>query len=107
VSVVWVEVADDEKVADGDYLAVYPKGVAVLLMRIDGALHAVANKCAHMACPLEGGRIDGHVITCPCHDWSFSVRTGAFTEAAEIAIRVYPVTTVEDKILVGFEEEWL
>jgi nitrite reductase/ring-hydroxylating ferredoxin subunit len=107
VSAVWVEVADDEKVGEGAYLAVYPKGVAVLLMRIDGALHAIANKCAHMACPLEGGKIEDHVITCPCHDWSFDVRTGAFTEAAEIAIRVYPVKTDGGKILVGFEEAWL
>jgi 3-phenylpropionate/trans-cinnamate dioxygenase ferredoxin subunit len=98
VSEVWVEVADEAKIADGGYLAVYPKGLAVLLVRVDGALHAVANKCAHMACPLEGGRLDGHVITCSCHDWRFDVRSGALVDAAEIALAVFPTKVADGKV---------
>jgi 3-phenylpropionate/trans-cinnamate dioxygenase ferredoxin subunit len=100
VSEVWVEVADEAKVAVGGYLAVYPKGLAVLLVRVDGVLHAIANKCAHMACPLEGGRLDGHVITCPCHDWRFDVRSGAFLDAPEIVIAVFPTKVVDGRVQV-------
>ena len=91
----WVPTIDDTKIRDGAYTAVYPKGLSVLLVRVDGDLYAVANKCAHMACPLEGGKLEGAVLTCPCHDWRFDVRTGRFLDAPELGIASYP-TKVED-----------
>ncbi len=100
----WVQTIDDAKVRDGSYVAVYPKGLSVLLVRVDGDLHAVANKCAHMACPLEGGRLDGAVLTCPCHDWRFDVRTGAFLDAPELALDTYPVKVEDGKVLVAIGE---
>jgi nitrite reductase/ring-hydroxylating ferredoxin subunit len=94
----WIAVTDDAKVKEGVPLAVYPRGVNVLLVRVGGSVYALANKCAHLACPLEGGRLEGHVLTCPCHDWSFDVRTGAFTLAEEIAIATYPTRVAEGKL---------
>jgi nitrite reductase/ring-hydroxylating ferredoxin subunit len=99
----WIAVADDSKVTEGVPLAVYPRGVNILLIRVEGAVHAIANKCAHMACPLEGGRLEGHVITCPCHDWSFDVRSGAFTQAAEIRVATYPTRVEDDKIVLNLQ----
>ena len=97
----WVPTIDDTKVRDGQYVAVYPKGLSVLLVRVDGRVHAVANKCAHMACPLEGGRLEGYVITCPCHDWSFDVRSGAFTQADEIVVATYATKVEDGKIMLS------
>lgn len=87
----WVATVDEAKVGDGACVAVYPKGLSVLLARVDGDVYAVANKCAHMACPLEGGRLEGAVLTCPCHDWRFDLRSGAFLDAPELALATYPV----------------
>jgi 3-phenylpropionate/trans-cinnamate dioxygenase ferredoxin subunit len=53
-----------------------------------------------MACPLEAGACDGFVITCPCHDWRFDVRTGAFVEAPEISIPTYPVRVAGGEVFV-------
>ena len=55
----WVPTIDDAKVRDGAYVAVYPKGLGVLLARIDGDLFAVANKCAHMGVPARGRQARG------------------------------------------------
>jgi len=96
----WVPTIDDSKIRDGAYVAVYPKGLSVLLVRVDGDLHAVANKCAHMACPLEGGKLDGAVLTCPCHDWRFDVRTGLFVDAPELGIATFPTKVADGKVLV-------
>jgi nitrite reductase/ring-hydroxylating ferredoxin subunit len=100
----WIAVADDTKVKDGVPLAVYPKGVNILLVRVGDSVYAIANKCAHMACPLEGGRLEGHVITCPCHDWSFDVRSGAFTQAPEIVVPTYPTRLEEGQIMLALPE---
>lgn len=100
----WIAVTDDAKVKEGVPLAVYPRGVNVLVVRVDGSVYALANRCAHMACPLEGGRLEGHVLTCPCHDWSFDVRTGAFTQAGEISIATYPARIAGDKVEIDLGE---
>ena len=96
----WVPTIDDSKVRDGAYVPVYPKGVGVLLVRADGGLHAIANKCAHMACPLEGGRLVGDVLTCPCHDWRFDVRSGQLLDAPELKIETYATKVEDGKVLV-------
>ena len=62
---------------------------------------AIANRCAHMACPLEGGACEAFLITCPCHDWRFDVRTGAFVDAPEIAIPTYPVRVTDGEVFVS------
>jgi 3-phenylpropionate/trans-cinnamate dioxygenase ferredoxin subunit len=95
---VWVPTIDEAKVRDGACVAVFPKGLGVLLTRIDGDLYAVANKCAHMGCPLEGGKLEDAVLTCPCHDWRFDLRTGVFLDAPELAIATYPVKVEDGKV---------
>jgi len=100
----WVPTIDDSKVKEGAYAAVYPKGLSVLLVRVEGDLFAIANKCAHMACPLEGGRLEGLTLTCPCHDWRFDVRSGIFIDAPELAIATYPVKVEDGKVLVDVAE---
>jgi nitrite reductase/ring-hydroxylating ferredoxin subunit len=96
----WVPTIAESKVPDGTCVPVYPKGVGVLLVRTDGELFAIANKCAHMACPLEGGRLEGDVITCPCHDWRFDVRSGQFLDAPELTIATFATRVEDGKVLV-------
>jgi nitrite reductase/ring-hydroxylating ferredoxin subunit len=97
---VWVPTIDESKVRDGAYVAVFPKGLGVLLARLDGDLVAVANKCAHMGCPLEGGKLEGGILTCPCHDWRFDLRSGAFLDAPELGLTTFAVKVEEGKVLV-------
>ncbi len=87
----WIKVASEGAVPDDGVLPVYPRGLGVLLVKAGDTVYAIANRCAHMACPLEGGERDGFLIACPCHDWRFDVRTGAFAAAPEITIPTYPV----------------
>ena len=96
----WVPTIDDSKVRDGAYVPVYPRGVGILLVRAGGELFAIANKCAHMACPLEGGKLEGDVITCPCHDWRFNVRSGQFLDAPELRIGTFATRVEDGKVLV-------
>jgi len=96
----WVPTIDDSKVRDGAYVAVYPKGVGVLLVRAGGELFAIANKCAHMACPLEGGKLEEGILTCPCHDWRFDVRSGQFLDAPELRIDTFATKVEDGKVLV-------
>jgi 3-phenylpropionate/trans-cinnamate dioxygenase ferredoxin subunit len=100
----WIKAADESKLSEGRSLPVYPRGLGLLLVRVDGAVYAVANRCAHMACALEAGAVHGSTITCPCHDWRFDVRSGAFLDAPEISIPTYRVRLEGGDVLVDLQQ---
>jgi 3-phenylpropionate/trans-cinnamate dioxygenase ferredoxin subunit len=97
----WIFVLDDLTLTEGKMVPVYPAGVNVLLARVGGVVYAVSGKCAHMACPLFTGKLDGYTITCPCHDWRFDVRTGKFLDAPEISLANYSTKSVDGKVFVN------
>jgi nitrite reductase/ring-hydroxylating ferredoxin subunit len=97
----WTYAVDDAALPEGHMMAVYPLGVNVLLARVESAVYAVSGRCAHMACPLFTGTLEGYTIVCPCHDWRFDVRTGRFLNAPELGLTVYPTKLETGKILVN------
>ena len=97
----WTSVLDDSALPEGQMAPVYPLGVNVVLARVGGAVYAVSGKCAHMACPLFMGRLEGYTIVCPCHDWRFDVRTGRFLNAPELGLTVYPTKLDAGKLFVN------
>jgi nitrite reductase/ring-hydroxylating ferredoxin subunit/uncharacterized membrane protein len=52
------------------------KGVAVLLLRRQGVIHAIVNTCAHLGGPLCEGTLEDDIVQCPWHGSRFSVRDG-------------------------------
>jgi len=99
----WTQVLDDIALPEGRVAPVYPRGVNVVLARVGGAVYAVSGACAHMACPLFMGRLEGFTITCPCHDWRFDVRTGRFLDAPAIGVAVYPTRLEAGKLFVNLD----
>ena len=97
----WTAVLDDSALPEGRMAPVYPLGVNVLLARVGGAVYAVSGKCAHMACPLFMGRLEGYTVVCPCHDWRFDVRTGRFVNAPELGLTVYLTKLEAGKLFVS------
>jgi 3-phenylpropionate/trans-cinnamate dioxygenase ferredoxin subunit len=99
----WTPVASDSGLPEGRMVPVYPLGVNVLLARVGGVVYAVAGKCAHMACPLFAGRLEGYTIVCACHDWRFDVRTGRFLAAPELGLAVYPTKIEAGEVFVNLD----
>lgn len=99
----WTYVMEEAALREGAVAPAYPLGILVVLARVGGAIHALSGKCAHMACPLSGATLEGHVLTCPCHDWRYDVRDGRFLDAPELGLRVFPVRSEAGKLFVGLE----
>jgi len=59
----WTYVIDEAALHKGTIAPVYPSGVNVLLARVGGTACAVSGSCAHIACPLALGMLDGHRLT--------------------------------------------
>ena len=101
----WIYAVDEAALPEGSVAPVYPSGVNVVLARADGRVYAVSGTCAHMACPLSLGSLDGHTLTCACHDWRFDVRTGRFLDAPEIGVPTYAVKSEAGKLFVSLDGE--
>jgi 3-phenylpropionate/trans-cinnamate dioxygenase ferredoxin subunit len=99
----WVYVLDEVDLVESTPRVVYPRGVPVLLIRKEGHVYALSNKCSHMGCPLDGGTLTGHILQCPCHYWRYDVRTGTFLDAAEISLRLYQWRIIDGRVFIRIE----
>jgi nitrite reductase/ring-hydroxylating ferredoxin subunit len=97
----WISVMEDASLPEGSMQPAYPRGLNLVMARIDGKVYAVAGACAHMGCPLFTGSLTAGILTCPCHDWRYDVRTGEFLDAPEIRLAVYPVRSENGKLLIN------
>lgn len=65
----------------------------ILLVNLDGRLHALAGICSHAYSELASGFFAGDLVTCPLHLSQFDVRTGEpVSPPATDPIATYPVT---------------
>ncbi len=71
------------------------------MARVNGSVYALEGKCAHMGCPLFCGTLAGGILTCPCHDWRFNIKTGEFIDAAELRLKVYSTQAQNGKLFVN------
>ncbi len=61
----------------------------IVVLRVDGELHAFDNACPHQGNPLVDGEVLGDVLECAYHGWRFDLGTGACLVGDEAARR-YP-----------------
>lgn len=73
----WVDVAADEDLEEAKPVAVDAEGIAVLLLRDNGVLRAIADTCAHAGGPLHEGTIEAGCVTCPWHGSVFRLEGGS------------------------------
>ncbi len=72
----WHKTVADDQLKEGKPLGARAGTRAVFLTRSGGRICAMGGKCSHYGGPLEKGRLQGQVITCPWHTARFDVRSG-------------------------------
>ena len=77
---------------------------SIILIKKEGSIYAMRNKCSHMWCSFKGSKLDGYILKCPCHDWRYDIRTGEFIDAKEIRLETYPVKKQGQDILINLTE---
>jgi nitrite reductase (NADH) small subunit len=80
-------------------------GHEIALFNIDGIVHAVSNVCPHQKAPvISEGTLDGSVISCPMHGWSFDLVTGLVVNGSG-RIRRYETKVEGDEIMIREPEK--
>ncbi len=100
---VFVPVIDEKEVQEGIMKLVTVEGTPVLVVKVQGQIFVIDNRCPHMGCGFSGGSLDGYVIICPCHDWRFDLRTGEYEEGKEITLTKFEWKSESGKIWMRLE----
>ncbi len=98
----FVKVAAVGEIAEGavKHIVVHDKPMA--LARVEGQFYAVNAICPHRGGPLAEGKLNGCVLTCPWHGWTFDVRTGLPDHPGGHSISAYEVREEGEDVLVGW-----
>ncbi|MCH8281205.1 MAG: non-heme iron oxygenase ferredoxin subunit [Chloroflexi bacterium] len=75
----FVRVADISEIPPGEMKAVKVGIQEVLLVNVDGVIHACDNWCNHQRYRLSAGDVDGEEVRCDLHGSKFNVVTGEAT----------------------------
>jgi 3-phenylpropionate/trans-cinnamate dioxygenase ferredoxin subunit len=80
-----------------------PDGQRICLVRDNGTVYAVADRCPHRDFALSGGDLVGPcVLECPWHGARFDVRNGNILQGpATERLATYSVRVVGEEVFVG------
>ncbi len=96
----FVKVAKKSEIPADTGKYVQAKGKDIALFNVQGKVCAISHVCPHQGGPLAEGGLDGMVVTCPWHGWSFDVTTGVCTFNEAIQQETYKVKEEGEDIFV-------
>ncbi len=80
-------------------------GEMVLVVNLDGELHATQGICSHQYFELDKGFLTGDTITCALHLSRFDLESGEpLDPPAELPLAVYPVVVEGGRVLIEVPE---
>ena len=74
-------------------------GCVAVFRTAEEEVFAASNSCPHKGGPLSEGIVHGKSVTCPLHNWVFSLETGEAQGADEGQIETYPIMVKDGRIL--------
>ena len=98
-----VEVCAADDLWEGDMQSFDVGEHEVLLVNIEGRVHAWHGVCPHQSVALVEGSLEGKVLTCRAHLWQFDVCTGRGINPATACLKEFPVSVVDGKVRVGLQ----
>ncbi len=74
-------------------------GCIAVFRTAEEEVFATSNKCAHKGGPLAEGIVHGKSVTCPLHNWVYSLETGEAQGADEGQIATYPIRIEDGRLM--------
>lgn len=97
----YVRVASTADIPEGEGRAFDVNGKTVAVFNSGGKFYAIDNECKHQGGPLGEGELEGTVVTCPLHAWTYDVTTGESPDDPDCKIDCFEVKVEGDDLLVG------
>ena len=97
----FVRVASTNEIPSGQGRMFEVGGRQVAVFNVDGQFHAIDNVCEHQGGPLAEGELDGCIVTCPWHGWTYDVSTGTSPDDPDTRVRSFQLRIDGNDILVA------
>jgi nitrite reductase/ring-hydroxylating ferredoxin subunit len=99
----FVRAAGVAEIPPGTAKEVAVEGKPVALYNVGGVFYATSNICLHRGGPLGQGMLDGAIVMCPWHAWTWDVTTGENASNPVLKIETYAVKVEGEDVLVQVE----
>ena len=93
----WTQALADAALGEGEMRAVDLGGVAILIARRGGEVHALSNTCVHRGGSLADGELVGDCVQCPLHGSRFRLDDGSVEQGPA----AYPQPALEARVRDG------
>lgn len=95
----WTPVCAEMELAEGRLAGASANDTALLLVRLGGVVHALADTCSHRGCALHEGELRGETVVCACHGSAFRIGDGSIAKGPATAPQpVYETRARDGKI---------
>jgi nitrite reductase/ring-hydroxylating ferredoxin subunit/alkylhydroperoxidase/carboxymuconolactone decarboxylase family protein YurZ len=97
---VWHDVMTTAALADGQTTRVDSHGRGLFISREGDEFSVFDSHCAHQGTDIPLSALDDCTLTCPKHQWTFDVKTGACLKAGGSPLQQYPAKAVGGRVMV-------
>ncbi|MBC1224026.1 NifU family protein [Nostoc sp. UCD121] len=104
ITCTWMKVATLDEVPEFSVVAVQLAGTSLILHRQGVTVKCYRNACTHLGSPLEKGKVENGIITCPAHGFQYKLETGKCLTVPDVSLQSYPVKVKEDKVFVKLQK---
>jgi toluene monooxygenase system ferredoxin subunit len=94
------KVATLDELWDGEMMALETEGQFVLLINVNGGIHAYADSCPHLGTRLSQGSLRRNVLTCSTHGWEFDAGIGQGINPRTACLESFAVKVENGDILI-------
>lgn len=99
--VFWINLMDSDDLWIGEMVAVETSDGPLLVINVDGSVHAYEDRCPHKGGRLSDGEFSHGAIVCPNHRWEFCAHTGRGLNPTGPQLTEHPVQVAGGRILIG------
>jgi nitrite reductase/ring-hydroxylating ferredoxin subunit len=97
----FVRVASRKDIPKGEGRMFEISGQQVAVFNAGGKFYAIDNTCEHQGGPLAEGELEGCVVTCPWHGWTYDVTSGQSPDDPDTRVARFEVKVEGDDVLVA------
>jgi nitrite reductase/ring-hydroxylating ferredoxin subunit/uncharacterized membrane protein len=102
----WADAADESDLVEGRAIAVTVEDMPVLLVRSQGVIRAINDRCTHRGAPLHEGPIEDGCVECPWHGSRFDLTDGSVVRGpATRPAPAFELRVVDGRVQVRRDEE--
>ncbi|MBL4811061.1 MAG: nitrite reductase small subunit NirD [Rhodobacteraceae bacterium] len=96
----WIDIGHiDDIPLRGSRIVKTQRGCIALFRTGEAEVFAVSDRCPHKGGPLSDGIVHGRKVTCPLHNWVFSLETGQAQGADEGKIETFNLRISDGRLM--------